>query len=287
MNERPSGFVAAAARFSETWYMVVFGGPRAYAPHDLPVRYSQPGEFACINFFLCGVATLGFDAIFRYAGDTGVSAASAAELVAAMLAATGFWLLWSVCALLAAKAMRTQLPLSAVWRIATYSTAPTVVTFPLLALWQQSLDIAYPNRDFTDLVWFRAPAVIIAAWALSYFLVSIYRIAAARRVAVAVTALLLIGTAGSLGVSIMLLPPINAYVLRASRAKFADDRLMVWDKSRQSWTAEVSAAPGEGITTLLRIANDSKVTARNVTVSLRGPAYDAPGHTAVLWARVT
>ena len=288
IESRPTGFAVSASRFVETWFLVVFGGPITYADHDLPPRYAAPGEFVFIVFLVTAIASLGFGVLFRHAGDTGLSAASSATLAGSMLAASSSWIVWSLCTLIAAKLVRANLPLTALWRTAAYSTAPTVAAFPIAALWQASLSSAYPSYDFGDAIWFKLPTIAVAAWSFGYFFISVVRNVRQKRRRFAIAALVMPMVFGSSLAGTAHIPSVAKYVAEKSGARFYDwGPLFVWDKRLQAWKPGVTVTPGEGITVLLHVNNTSEVTARNVAIWLRAPAYDHQRGAAVISARVT
>lgn len=167
MDEKRHGFVATTARFIETWFLVVFGGPRTYSDHDLPSRYASPGEFLFLLLLISGIASLGYGALFRHSGDTGLTPASAATLLAAMLASTTTWLIWAASSVVAARIVRAKLPLAVVWRVAAYSTAPLMVAFPIMAIWRTILEQGFPVEALGDTVSYALPTMLFVPWTLT------------------------------------------------------------------------------------------------------------------------
>jgi hypothetical protein len=295
MDEKRHGFVATTARFIETWFLVVFGGPRTYSYHDLPSRYASPGEFLFLLLLISGIASLGYGALFRHSGDTGLTPASAATLLAAMLASTTTWFIWAASSVVAARIVRVKLPLAGVWRVAAYSTAPSMVAFPIMAVWRIVLEKAFPAEALGDTISYALPTLLFVPWTLAYFFLGIWRQLPRRRVAHAATTLLLIGSLPTAAFVIADLPVVANFIERTRFASFSHDprdgtTLFVWKKDAAAgvgrWDSRAAAADRETISTRLYVRNSSAVTARNTWIQLQW-AYDKGTNEAILIARIS
>jgi hypothetical protein len=293
MEPARHGLVATTARFVETWFLVVFGGPRTYARHDLPSRYASPGEFVFVLLLINGLASLGYAALFRYSGDSGFSAASAATLLGAMLTVTTTWIALSGSSVIAAKIVRAELQLASIWRVATYSTAPSIIAFPVTGMWRRVLEVFFPSEAISDTLAYAYPTLLIGVWTLTYFFIGIWPHVSRHRIAHAATTLAVVSAFPMAAYAAAKLPAVARMIESTRFAAFGhnpSDSSALWiygadATGKPDWLTSRVATAGSTITTLLQVRNSSNVTAQNTWVQMRW-ALDSESSQAIIIARI-